>query len=179
VVDRGTGYNARNPEIGNLPYTVPAAGKTGTTNESTDVWFVGYTPDLVAGVWVGLDNPRTIISGATGGAIAVPVWAQVMRAAYAGREPPPAWPRPPAVVTRRISGGRAVAENCPWGGGGYTDYFAARFAPQPGCEAPQPLPDRHVDPTPELPGRPIFPGEPAPPPQGEARPPSQERRGDR
>jgi penicillin-binding protein 1A len=160
VVDRGTGYNARNPAVGNLSYTIPAAGKTGTTNESTDVWFVGYTPDLVAGVWVGLDNPRTIMRGATGGMIAVPVWARVMRTAYEGRRPPAEWPRPPGVVTRRISGGRAVAEDCPWAGGGYTDLFAARFAPEPTCEAPTVLPDRFVDPTPHLPGRPVFPGQP-------------------
>ncbi|MDP9348315.1 MAG: PBP1A family penicillin-binding protein, partial [Gemmatimonadota bacterium] len=117
VVDRGTGYNARNPAVGNLPYTIPAAGKTGTTNESSDVWFVGYTPDLLAGVWVGLDNPRNIMSGATGGMIAVPVWARVMRTAYEGRKPPAEWPRPPGVVSRRISRGRAITADCPWGGG--------------------------------------------------------------
>ncbi|HEV2735486.1 MAG TPA: PBP1A family penicillin-binding protein [Longimicrobiaceae bacterium] len=158
VVDRGTGWNARNPAEGNLSYDIPAAGKTGTTNESSDVWFVGYTPDLVAGVWVGLDNPRTIIRGATGGAIAVPVWARVMRTAYEGRKPPAEWPRPPGVVSRKVSGGRVLTDDCPWGGG-YTDYFAARFAPEASCQAPRALPDLMVDPTPHLPGRPVFPGQ--------------------
>jgi penicillin-binding protein 1A len=159
VVDRGTGYNARNPAVGNLPYTIPAAGKTGTTNDATDVWFVGYTPDLLAGVWVGLDNPRNIVRGATGGGIAVPVWARVVRTAYEGREPPAEWPRPPGVVSRRVSGTRVLTDDCPWGGEG-TALFAARFAPEATCEAPRELPDRMVDPTPHLPGRPVFPGQP-------------------
>ncbi len=158
VVDRGTGYAARNPQIGNLPYTVPAAGKTGTTNDATDVWFVGYTPDLLAGVWLGLDRPQTIMRGATGGGLAVPVWARVVRRFYEDREPPSAWERPTGVVARRISGwtGRAVTDDCPYAVNSYTDYFLASAAPAPGCEPP----DEWVDPTPHLPGRPVFPGEP-------------------
>lgn len=161
VVDRGTGYNARNPEVGNLPYTIPAAGKTGTTNDATDNWFVGYTPDLLAGVWLGFDQPKRILYGATGGSFAVPVWADIMRTAYEGREPPREWPRPPGVVERRISyaTGRAVTRDCPYAGGVYTDYFVASAAPTPGCEAPRPV-DPFVDPTPHLPGRPVFPGQP-------------------
>jgi penicillin-binding protein 1A len=156
VVDRGTGYNARNPAVGNLPYTIPAAGKTGTTNDATDVWFVGYTPELLAGVWIGMDQPRTILRGATGGGISVPVWAKVMHAAYDGREPPAEWTRPPGVVTRRISGGRAVTADCPYvWGGSYTDVFVAGAAPEPTCQ----MPERRVDPTPQLPGTPIFPGQ--------------------
>ena len=166
VVDEGSGWQGiRNPEMGGLSYTIPAAGKTGTTNGSTDAWFVGYTPDVLAGVWVGLDNPRTIITGGTGGGIAAPVWARVVRTAYEGRPPPPAWPRPPAVAVRRIAygSGRAVTDDCPWVGGTYTDYFVARYAPEPQCVAPPPrLPERFVDPTPELPGVPVFPGQPRP-----------------
>ncbi|HEX8391713.1 MAG TPA: transglycosylase domain-containing protein, partial [Longimicrobium sp.] len=56
VVNRGTGSGVRG--AGGLPYTIPAAGKTGTTNEAADVWFVGATPDLVAGVWLGFDRPQ-------------------------------------------------------------------------------------------------------------------------
>ena len=67
VVDRGTAYNVRNPQVGNFPYDIPAAGKTGTTNDATDVWFVGYTPELLAGVWLGFDQPARITKGATGG----------------------------------------------------------------------------------------------------------------
>ncbi|HEX8361122.1 MAG TPA: PBP1A family penicillin-binding protein [Longimicrobium sp.] len=166
VVDRGTGYGVRDPGIGGISYDIPVAGKTGTTNSATDVWFVGYTPDLLAGVWLGLDNPQTILAGATGGTLAVPVWARIMRKAYETRRPPPAWPRPRGVVARRMSRGRVLTADCPYGGG-QTDYFAARFAPEATCEAPAPLPERFVDPTPELPGRPVFPGQPRVPQPGD------------
>jgi penicillin-binding protein 1A len=157
VVDRGTGYLARDPSVGNLSYDVPAAGKTGTTNDNTDVWFVGYTPDLLAGVWLGFDTPRPIMGGATGGTLAVPVWARVMRRAYLGRKPPEAWRRPADVVTRRVSGGTVLAEDC---GGGSPDLFAARHVPEAGCPRYEPPAPVFVDPTPELPGRPVFPGQP-------------------
>ena len=157
VVDRGTGYGVRDPSIGNLPYEIPAAGKTGTTNDNTDVWFVGYTPDLLAGVWLGFDTPRTILSGGTGGTLAVPVWARVMRTAYNGRKPPEPWRRPPDVVTRRVSGGTVLAEDC---GGGFADLFAARHVPEGECPRYEAPPTIFVDPTPELPGRPVFPGQP-------------------
>jgi penicillin-binding protein 1A len=155
VVDRGTGYLARDPSVGGLPYEVPAAGKTGTTNDATDVWFVGYTPDLLAGVWLGFDNPRPIGSGATGGTLAVPVWARVMRTAYANRKPPEPWARPSDVVMRRVSGRTVLAEGC---GGGTPDYFAARHVPEASCPRYEASP-QFVDPTPELPGRPVFPGQ--------------------
>jgi penicillin-binding protein 1A len=158
VVDGGTGYGARNPAVGNLSYDIPAAGKTGTTNDATDVWFVGYTPDILTGVWIGLDQPQTIAGGATGGGFAVPVWAQVVRKYYEDREPPLAWERPADVEVRRISRwtGEAVTEDCPYGVGSVSDYFVADAAPEPGCEPPQ----LRGDPQPYLPGRPLFPGQP-------------------
>ena len=70
VVDYGTGRTVR--ELG---VTGPVAGKTGTTNEGNDVWFVGYTPSLLAGVWFGYDTPRPIAYGASGGHFAAPAWA--------------------------------------------------------------------------------------------------------
>jgi penicillin-binding protein 1A len=156
VVDNGTGYPARDPAVGGLSYDIPAAGKTGTTNDNTDVWFVGFTPDLLAGVWIGMDNPQTILSGATGGTLAVPIWARVMRRFYLGRKPPPEWPRPPQVVARRVGGGRVLAADCAYGGA--IDYFAAKHAPAPSCPQRRSAP-QFVDPTPELPGRPVFPGQ--------------------
>jgi penicillin-binding protein 1A len=161
VVDRGTATAARNPAVGNLPYALPAAGKTGTTNDATDVWFVGYTPDLVAGVWIGLDRPQRIMRGATGGGFAVPIWARVVRSFYQDREYPEAWERPPSVVTRRISRWThtAVTDDCPYGVDAYVDFFLASAAPEPGCQAPE-LRERMVDPHPHLPGRPVFPGQP-------------------
>ena len=158
VVDGGTGYAARNPSIGNLPYEIPAAGKTGTTNDATDVWFVGYTPQVLAGVWIGFDQPQRISGGATGGGFAVPVWARLVRKYYEDREPPPPWERPADVAVRRISRwtGQAVTEDCPYGAGSVSDYFVRDAAPAPGCDPPQ----LRGDPQPHLPGRAVLPGQP-------------------
>jgi 1A family penicillin-binding protein len=79
VVNAGTGYRAR--QIG---FTLPAAGKTGTTNDYNDAWFVGYTPHIVAGVWVGFDQPKTIASGGYAAELAVPIWASFMKRATKG-----------------------------------------------------------------------------------------------
>ncbi len=72
VVEQGTGWKAK--VLGR-----PVAGKTGTTNEYTDAWFIGYTPTLVAGVWVGYDDHRSIGSKETGARAALPVWIDFMK----------------------------------------------------------------------------------------------------
>ncbi|MFQ5579098.1 MAG: penicillin-binding protein 1A [Nitrospiria bacterium] len=72
VIQRGTGRRAR--VIGR-----PVAGKTGTTNEFTDAWFVGYTPNLSAGVWVGFDDNRSLGNRESGGRAALPVWVSFMK----------------------------------------------------------------------------------------------------
>jgi 1A family penicillin-binding protein len=83
VIDSGTGWKARQ-----LGFRLPASGKTGTTNEYRDAWFVGYTPSLTAGVWVGYDTPRQILPGsAYAGDVAVPLWAEFMKAATANDKP--------------------------------------------------------------------------------------------
>ncbi len=79
----------------------PAAGKTGTTNDYRDAWFVGYTPQLVAGVWVGHDQPRPGGKGFTGGAVAAPIWERFMRQALAGK-PATDFVRPDSVVSVTI-----------------------------------------------------------------------------
>ncbi len=76
VLDRGTGAAARR-----LGFTRPAAGKTGTTNDYKDAWFVGYTPDLLAVVWVGYDGPAKI--GLSGAEAALPIWTEFMKNATA------------------------------------------------------------------------------------------------
>jgi membrane carboxypeptidase/penicillin-binding protein len=63
------------------------AGKTGTTNDQTDAWFVGFSPDVVTGVWIGIDARDVLGPQETGGKAALPVWMDFMRVALAGREP--------------------------------------------------------------------------------------------
>lgn len=79
VVERGTASSIRRY----LPASIPVAGKTGTTNDNSDVWFVGLTPELVAGVWLGFDKPVTITPGAAGGSLAAPVWGKMVARYYA------------------------------------------------------------------------------------------------
>ncbi len=80
VIQRGTAANIR--DIG-----FPAAGKTGTTNDEKDAWFVGYTPDLVTGIYVGYDQPTPMGHGTTGGALAAPIFKEFMQKALAGKLP--------------------------------------------------------------------------------------------
>jgi membrane carboxypeptidase/penicillin-binding protein len=98
VVTRGTGAAAR----AGLPANLPLAGKTGTTNDNADVWFVGYTPNLVAGVWIGFDQRQTIARGAFGGTLAAPVWNLFARAVYQRRPIPAAWTPPAGLVSLRV-----------------------------------------------------------------------------
>jgi 1A family penicillin-binding protein len=108
VVNAGTGYRARADG-----FVLPAAGKTGTTNDYVDAWFVGFTPSLVAGVWVGFDQPQTIASAGYAGDLAVPMWADFMKAATKGDKP--VWLKPPAdVISVQICrmSGRRPSSNC-------------------------------------------------------------------
>ena len=72
----------------------PAGGKTGTTNDGNDVWFIGFTSDMVTGVWIGFDQPKKIKSNAQGGVLAAPALTAMMREVYERRTLPAAWPRP-------------------------------------------------------------------------------------
>jgi penicillin-binding protein 2D len=81
VVERGTAASIRRY----LPASIPVAGKTGTTNDNSDVWFIGLTPDLVAGVWLGFDKPTSITAGAAGGSLAAPVWGKMLARYYAAK----------------------------------------------------------------------------------------------
>ncbi len=82
AVDRGTGGAVRRY----VPERIPVAGKTGTSNDNTDAWFIGMTPDIVAGVWLGFDKPKSITNAATGGGHAAPIWGEMMGRFYEGRE---------------------------------------------------------------------------------------------
>lgn len=96
VVERGTATAVRRI----LPDSMPAAGKTGTTNDNTDVWFVGMTPGIVAGVWLGFDRPKTITPGAAGGTLAAPIWARFVAATETNRSVP--WQPTRTVVSAEI-----------------------------------------------------------------------------
>lgn len=82
VMDHGTAAAAKG-----LGWSKPSAGKTGTTNDYFDAWFVGYTSSLTCGVWVGLDKPGTIVSKGYGSALALPVWVDVMKRAAGDKYP--------------------------------------------------------------------------------------------
>jgi penicillin-binding protein 1A len=82
VVQRGTGTAAR-------ALNRPVAGKTGTTNDYKDAWFVGFTPDLAVGIYVGYDRPRSMGSASTGGGMSVPIFTNFMAKAMAGKPPTP------------------------------------------------------------------------------------------
>jgi penicillin-binding protein 1A len=97
VVQRGTGTIIRKI----LP-NVPVAGKTGTTNDEKDAWFVGFTPDLVVGVFIGYDNPRPMGKGMTGGQIAAPIFAHFMKAALGDKLAVP-FRQPPGIKQMRVS----------------------------------------------------------------------------
>jgi penicillin-binding protein 1A len=142
VINAGTAARARS-----LGFTLPAAGKTGTTNDFKDAWFIGFTPTLVAGVWVGFDEPRTILPNGFAADIAVPLWTAFMKAAT--RNDKPQWLSPPAGVTTatvcRLSG-KLAAEGCTHvdvvsANGSieqrsmvYTEYFARGTEPSAYCD---------------------------------------------
>ncbi|MGB9597382.1 MAG: penicillin-binding transpeptidase domain-containing protein, partial [Candidatus Poribacteria bacterium] len=93
VIDGGTASRIRS-----LGFKRPAAGKTGTTNDSTDAWFIGFVPDLVTGVWVGFDDPKS--TRKTGAEAALPIWADFMKAVVDGPEKD--FPVPGGVMFRTV-----------------------------------------------------------------------------
>jgi 1A family penicillin-binding protein len=108
VVNAGTAARARS-----LGFSLPAAGKTGTTNDFKDAWFIGFTPSLIAGVWVGFDQPHTIIRNGFAGDIAVPIWAAFMKTATRG-EKPEYFKAPAGVTTASVCrmSGKLANEGC-------------------------------------------------------------------
>jgi penicillin-binding protein 1A len=89
VVRHGTAVGSVGARI-----NFPAGGKTGTTNDGFDVWFIGFTPDMVTGLWIGFDQPRKIKANAQGGVLAAPAWSAMMREVYERRSVPSSWSRP-------------------------------------------------------------------------------------
>jgi penicillin-binding protein 1A len=129
VIRVGTGT-----AVGREGFRLPAGGKTGTTNDYTDVWFVGFTADLVAGIWIGFDQPKQIMSNAQGGRLAAPAWASFMREVYERKPAPPDWPRPPGIIAMPIDPvtGLRAGPGCA-GEGVRIEYFLAGTEPTAEC----------------------------------------------
>jgi 1A family penicillin-binding protein len=146
AVTRGTGT----PGIrggGKVPPEIPVGGKTGTTNDNSDVWFVGATPDLQTTVWFGMDRPQRIASNATGGALAAPVFGDFMRSLYVGDEEAngngggaPLLPRPEPwpmmeLISRQVDDktGLLASEWCP-ADRRYTEWYIPGTEPSEVCD---------------------------------------------
>ena len=134
VVERGTASSIRRY----LPASIPVAGKTGTTNDNSDVWFVGLTPDLVAGVWLGFDKPTPIAPGAAGGSLAAPVWGKMVARYYASRpeiltsRSSDPWAPPTGVISGDVdrATGELATDQTP-ADRRYTEYFVEGTEPAP------------------------------------------------
>ncbi len=94
VVEEGTGWRVKQLRR-------PIGGKTGTTNNDIDAWFMGFTPDLAAGVWVGYDTPRTLGKSETGSRAAAPIFVNYMRRVLRG-VPPADFKVPEGIVFARV-----------------------------------------------------------------------------
>jgi penicillin-binding protein 1A len=137
VVNAGTGASIRS--IYQIPYDIPIGGKTGTTNDFTDAWFIGFTPHLVAGVWVGFDDPQ-LKHGLTGSVGALPFWATFMKSVYDSLDLPPAsFPEQPVgVVKLKICSitKKLATDYCPTSNNPKYDeeYFIIKYQPTEKCE---------------------------------------------
>lgn len=129
VVTRGSGASVRRGG-----FMLPTAGKTGTTNEYSDVWYIGYTTDLVAGVWMGFDQPKRIKDNAQGGQLAAPAWTSFMREVYERKPAPPDWPRPFGIKSVLIdpATGLRAGPNC-MSDSSRVEYFLPGTEPQTDC----------------------------------------------
>ena len=109
VVDYGTGNAVRAAGFG-----APVAGKTGTTSDGADVWFVGYTPDIATGVWIGYDERKPLPSHATGGSVSAVVFGRIMRRIYRVHQASGDFDTPGNVVTRMVDpeSGMVLEDGC-------------------------------------------------------------------
>ncbi len=128
VVNRGTGYTVRR-----LGFKYPAGGKTGTTNDYTDAWFIGFTGDYVAGIWLGLDSHASLGRGITGGKVASPIWAKLMLKVYAEHKPK-AFPRSENVTAVNFCQVSGLLANPECGSNAQEGLFALGTAPTRYCD---------------------------------------------
>ena len=125
VLNEGTAAPARS-----MGFTLDAAGKTGTTNDLRDAWFVGFTPELLTVVWVGFDDNQAV--GLSGAQAALPIWTQFMKAALAGRQNVP-FDVPDGISWADIDPdtGKVATPACPRV---FRESFLAGTEPQQLCE---------------------------------------------
>ena len=131
VVQKGTAA-----EAASLGFKKPGAGKTGTTNDFHDAWFVGYTTSLTCGVWVGFDRPQTIMQKGYGAALALPVWCQIMNKASTGDRYPAKDFKPPEALKRvRVCAfsNELATDGCESAGTAYTIDLPASRVPFRTC----------------------------------------------
>lgn len=130
VIERGTAASAKA-----LGFAKPAAGKTGTTDDFRDAWFAGFTSSLTCGVWVGLDQPATIMNRGYGSTLALPVWVTVMNGASQQRYP--AQPLRSPEPTRRVSvcatSNELATTNCERAGAAYALELPESRVPHDAC----------------------------------------------
>ena len=129
VIQRGTAYGS----VWDAGFHIPAGGKTGTTNDGTNVWFIGYTADLVAGVWMGFDRPQSIKYNAQGGILAAPAWTGFMTEVYRRKPTPPDWPMPSDITTREIDTKTGLLWTPDCGGIATTEYYVPGTEPVSEC----------------------------------------------
>src|SRR5258706_2508745 len=125
VLNEGTAASART-----MGFTLDAAGKTGTTNDLHDAWFVGFTPELLTVVWVGFDDNQPV--GLSGAQAALPIWTEFMKLALAGR-PSVSFNVPDGITFVDIDpeSGKLPTPNCPKL---FTETFIAGTEPHEFCE---------------------------------------------
>ena len=129
VVRKGTGHGAMVLKRNDL------AGKTGTTNDIKDTWFVGFNPNVVTGVWMGFDQPVSMGKQESGGSSALPIWVDFMRLALKDK-PDVGYAKPDSIVSRQIDG--ATGELLPEGqSGGISEFFDQNNLPA--VSEPDPL----------------------------------------
>lgn len=128
VVDEGTGRAVRSAGIRG-----PVAGKTGTTNDGADIWFVGYTPTIVASVWFGADDPAPLGGDASGGRYAAPAFARFIRDGWHSPEQDEAWRPPLGIVSKQVdvATGKLAMD---WCGESRREWFREGTVPTESCE---------------------------------------------
>jgi 1A family penicillin-binding protein len=128
VVDEGTGRAVRARGVHG-----PVAGKTGTTNGGSDVWFVGYTPTIVAGFWFGYDTPRPLGGGANGGRYAAPAWADFYLAGWKETGRRSAWQAPGGIVGVEIDASTGMLADA-WCPNRRQEWFKTGTEPTETCD---------------------------------------------